>query len=142
MLKIAVYPGSFNPWHDGHRDVLTNALTVFDKVIIAVGHNPDKPDVSQEAFDLLTTRFGGNGRIEVRLLTGFLADFTKEVQAVAVVRGLRNPTDFTYEQNQQYWNEDLGMRCPVVYFISKRNMTHMSSTMIRQVKAVRNKTNA
>lgn len=136
---MVVYPGSFNPWHDGHQDVLNKALAVFDRVIVAVGTNPDKPDSALEVLDSLTAKHQGNNRIEVRRFTGLLADFVKQVGAVAVVRGLRNSNDFVFEQTQQYWNEDLGLPCPIVHFISQRELVHMSSTMLRQLEKFKSK---
>jgi len=138
---VAVYPGSFNPWHEGHKDILVKALAIFDKVIIAVGTNPDKPDTSSAAYDALTVRFAGNQRIEVSLFTGLLADYARRVSATAIVRGLRNSNDFEFEQTQQYWNEDLGLPCPILHFISKRELVHVSSTMLRQLEKFKGKAN-
>jgi pantetheine-phosphate adenylyltransferase len=138
-IKVAVYPGSFNPWHSGHSDVLAKALVVFDKVIVAVGTNPEKYDASVDVYNELTTVFSVNPRVEVKRFTGLLADFAREVSATAIVRGLRNSNDFVFEQTQQYWNEDLGIPCPIIHFISKRELVHMSSTMIRQLEKFKGK---
>lgn len=121
-MKIAVFPGSFNPWHDGHLDVYEKASQVFDKVIIARGINPSKPitdssiPVTYEEFD------------------GLLVDFCKKVGATAVIRGLRNTKDFQYELEQQYWNEDLGLDIPTLYIITDRKLCHISSSAIRMLE--------
>ena len=106
-MKKAIYPGSFNPWHEGHQNILDKAKKIFDKVDIAV--------------------YGKD-------FTGLLSDYLKGKNYVAIVRGLRNGYDLQYEQNQQYWYEDLGIKIPVVYFITDRTLGHISSTAIRTVK--------
>lgn len=106
MAKIAVYPGSFKPWHQGHQDVLNKAKRLFDDVVVA--------------------EFGVD-------FHGLLKDFVKENNFCAVVRGIRNPNDFYFEQANQYWNEDLGIDVPTIYFISDRKFLHISSSAIKEV---------
>lgn len=146
-MKIAVYPGSFNPFHQGHLNVVRDALKVFDRVIIARGVNPDKmlPQDTEMEFML-----GGTGNILFKLLkqrdkvhivnfTGLLKDFIEQHDVSAIVKGLRNPTDLEYEKTQQYWNEDLGIKVPTFFVISGRAYTHISSSAIRAVKSMEKK---
>jgi len=72
--------------------------------------------------------------LEMKIIrTKYEVYFCKEVQASAVIRGLRNGADLQYETNMQYWNEDLGLEIPVVYFICDRKLSHISSSMIREL---------
>jgi pantetheine-phosphate adenylyltransferase len=134
-MKIAVYPGSFNPFHDGHVDILRKALKLFDKVIVACGINPAK-DYYCGPLDELNTYFAKEikcGKVEVQKFNGLLVDYVNECEADAIVRGLRNGNDLLYEQSQQYWNEDLGLTIPIVYFVCDRKLSHISSSAIRAI---------
>lgn len=51
MVRVGIYPGSFNPWHDGHQDILNKALRIFDKIIVLQGHNPSKPEAKDKLYD-------------------------------------------------------------------------------------------
>lgn len=141
MKRVAVYPGSFNPWHAGHQDILTKALAVFDKVVVARGINPNKPTHPLAHSDLtgaLHKDLLNSGRVEVKGFGGLLVDFLKKVGAHAVIRGLRNGHDLQYEMNQQYWNEDLGIEVPTIYFICDRTTAHLSSSMLRALNKFNN----
>lgn len=126
-LRLAMYPGSFNPWHEGHDDVLDKALKIFDFVYVVRMHNPAKsPEPGLKP--------GLHARAIFDEYSGLLVDAVKHFGATAVIRGLRNGHDLQYEMNQQYWNEDLGLKVPVVYFICDREVTHVSSSALRQLK--------
>lgn len=133
-MRVAVYPGTFSPWHKGHEEVLEKALAIFDKVIIAQGVNPDKEgNVKSKLPQGLESRFGD--KIKVTVFSGLLADFLKEIEVSGIVRGLRNSADFEQEKVQQYWNEDLGVKIPTFYFISSRDKVHISSTAVKNVNS-------
>lgn len=116
-MIIAIYPGTFDPWHD---DVLNKALKLFDKVRVVKMQNKKKP-VSADCYN------------------GLLVDAVKEFNASAVIRGLRNPNDFQYEQAMQYWNEDLGLEVPTVYIICDRKLIHYSSSALREIELFRSR---
>jgi pantetheine-phosphate adenylyltransferase len=106
-MKKAIYVGSFNPWHKGHQDVLEKAKKIFDIVDVKI--------------------YGKDFK-------GLLSEYLKNKNYCAIIRGLRNGYDLQYEQNQQYWYEDLGISIPIVYFITDRKLSHISSTAIREVQ--------
>jgi pantetheine-phosphate adenylyltransferase len=135
---IAIYPGSFNPWHEGHADILNKAFKIFDTIHIVCAKNPDKSEIGQNPPLLkLYQDFHGElkfGSLIIKTWPGLIIDYVKEVQAEAIIRGLRNGSDLQYEQNLQYWNEDLGLAIPVVYFICDRKLAHVSSSAIRSLR--------
>ncbi len=134
MKKIAIYPGSFNPWHAGHRDVLDKALMIFDKVIVARGINPDKPLPPGTWHNLGDDKSLDQSRVQPVQFSGLLLDLAKKYKATAVIKGLRNGTDLQYEKDQQYWNEDLGIEIPTVYVICDRRWSHISSSALRALQ--------
>lgn len=122
-MKVGLYTGSFNPYHAGHGDIISKALQVFDKVIVARGINPNK---EKSKFPMPNLSHLGN--VEVVEFTGLLVEFIEKKDITAIIRGLRNTTDLEYEKSNQYYNEDLNIGIPTVYFISDRSLCHMSST--------------
>lgn len=133
--SIAVYPGSFAPFHSGHMNILNKAENIFDKVIVAVGVNPDKnladKDVSsrtKELEDILVNR-------EVLFYQGYLTDLVQSLpKKTAIVRGLRNGYDLEYEMNQLRFIEDMAFKSPQVCFIPcDREFSYISSTAIRNM---------
>jgi pantetheine-phosphate adenylyltransferase len=147
--SVAIFPGSFNPWHKGHGEVLEKALRVFDKIIVAVGINPEKN--SMQHISIAATlkeqdlAFGiKSGCIEVVTFTGLLADYVREQNKTkrninAVIRGLRNINDFEFEKTQQTWNASLNIGIPTFYVIASPGLQHVSSSAIRMIENLENK---
>lgn len=144
-MKQAIYPGTFNPWHKGHRDVLNKARRIFDTVCVAYGGNPDKPMLDQNKnFERLKFEIGDLNGVEVVRFDGLLVDFIHSINTPihAIVRGLRNGQDLENERLQQYWNEDLAKESelylpPTVYIVTSRDLVHISSSAIRAVEKIK-----
>ena len=132
-MKV-VYPGSFNPWHDGHSDVLAKACDVFSHIVIAQGVNPVK-QISERTRIPAAILAKFHPKVSTAAFKGLFADFIKGQDFCAVIKGLRNAQDLDYEKAQQYWNEDLGVLIPTFYVIADRKLTHISSSAIRAVEA-------
>lgn len=126
--KIALYPGSFNPFHKGHLNILEKAEQIFDKVIIARGINLDKGLPSYIFPESLSFR-------QTETYDGLLTDFIQKLEyTVTVIRGLRNTTDLQYELTQYRFLQDLNPDIKVVSIFCDSEYEHISSSSIRQLK--------
>lgn len=134
-MKIAIFPGSFDPITIGHVDIIDRALHLFDKVIIAVGQNTQK----KYLFDLevriewLEKVFEKYENVEVKSYTGLTADFAKELNAKFLLRGLRNASDFDYEKTISQLNNIVGDGLETIFLIAHPNKGHISSTIVREI---------
>lgn len=126
--SIAVFAGSFSPFHKGHYNVLQKAEKIFDKVIIAFGKNPDKSiptwPIPKTLANRQQTKYEG-------LLTDHIDSFGYDV---IVVRGLRNSTDFQYEQNQYRYIQELKPDIKIVNIFCDKEFEHISSSGIRTLE--------
>ena len=134
-MKIAVFPGSFDPVTKGHADIIERSLPLFDELIVAIGVNTDK----KYLFDLekrinwlkqVTDKFE-NCRVEH--YEGLTVDFCKKVGANYIVRGLRNPGDFEFEKAIAQMNSDLSDSIETVFLVSKPSLSHIASTIVRDI---------
>ena len=136
-VKIAVYPGTFFPFHRGHLDILQKAERVFDKVILAFGMNPAKPDERKPRFKYLEEMRANMPNHQIEIFEGMATEYVKSKNyPVSVVKGLRNPTDFDAERLQLRFMEDMDPSINIVYIISDRKYEHLSSSAIRMIQAI------
>lgn len=126
--NIAVFAGSFNPFHKGHYNVLQKAESIFDKVIIAFGKNPEKNNQGYRVPQTLKNR-------QIESYDGLLTDFVLSLgHPVVVIRGLRNSTDFQYEQNQYRYIQELMPDIRIVNIFCDKDFEHISSSGIRTLE--------
>lgn len=126
-MKVAVYAGSFNPFHRGHYNILQKAEKIFDKVIIARGINPEKKNEFVWSIPkILKSR-------TIMSYNGLLTDFIKTLpyDNVTIIRGLRNSVDLQYELNQYRYFQDLMPEVQVVSLFCDKEFEHISSSGIR-----------
>jgi pantetheine-phosphate adenylyltransferase len=135
--KIAVCPGSFDPITHGHLDIVRRGLCVFDKVIIAVGHNPMKQDLftTEEKLEIIRKSVEGNPRIEVDSFEGLLVDYFKKVGACAILRGLRVISDFELEMQLALMNRKLCKEAETFFLMTDYNHLFVSSTIVKATAA-------
>lgn len=135
MHTTAVFPGSFNPFTIGHKSIVDRALGIFDRVVVAVGHNIDKPgDDTARHIEAIRRAFSDNSRVEVTSYSGLTAEFVKRIEASAILRGVRNIADFEYERNLADVNKEI-LGVETVLMFSLPEYSYISSSMVRELAA-------
>jgi pantetheine-phosphate adenylyltransferase len=135
MMRIALFPGSFDPITKGHYDIISRALPLFDKIIVAVGKNATKSYM----FDLHTRikwieqTFAGEEKIEVASYSGLTVDYAKEVNANFLLRGVRNPADFEFEKAVAQANRQMLPDLDTVFLLTSARYAYISSSIVRDV---------
>lgn len=135
MNKIAVFPGSFSPFTLGHKSVVDSALSLFDKVIIAIGNNSEKNEYFsiEERLEWINAVYGSNPKIEVERYEGLTVNLCKKVSANFIVRGLRDSHDFKFEKNIAQMNKELNSDIETIFIITPPKFSHISSTILRDI---------
>jgi pantetheine-phosphate adenylyltransferase len=134
MTRIAIYPGSFDPLTNGHVDILRRALTIFDRVIVAVAHNQRKqPLFSLDERIQMVRELTDPARVDVEAISGLLVDYAHAKQAVAIVRGLRTVADFEYEFQMALMNRRLADDVETVFLMTKEDHSFVSSSLVKEV---------
>ncbi|MGE5355001.1 MAG: pantetheine-phosphate adenylyltransferase [Deltaproteobacteria bacterium] len=138
-MKIAVFPGSFDPITIGHVSLIKRSSKLFDKVIIAIGVNTSKNKLFPLDIRIkwINEVFKNNKNIEVQEFNGLTVDFCREVGAKFIIRGLRNASDFDYEKTIAQLNSELNKEIETVLLISKPKYSHISSTIVREIIRVK-----
>ncbi len=134
-MKIAVFPGSFDPITTGHVDIVKRAIPLFDKIIMAIGVNSIKKALFplQQRLDWLEDVFKDDPSVEVDHFEGLTVHFCKKVNAKYLIRGLRNASDFDYEKTIAQLNYIVGKDIETIFFISRPEYSHISSTIVREI---------
>lgn len=134
-MKIAVFPGSFDPITTGHVDLVMRSLDIFDKVIVAVGINSQKKYLFslEQRLEWLEKVFANEDKVVIDSYQGLTAHYCKTVNAPFLLRGLRNSSDFDYEKTISQLNTIIGDGIETVFLISKPEFSHISSTIVREI---------
>lgn len=137
MKRIAICPGSFDPVTNGHIDIIRRAAAMFDEIIVVVADNPDKKRhfTAQQRLEFLKESLCGIPNVSVDVWDGLTADYARQKNAVAIVRGLRAMTDFENEFQLALTNKKLYPDGDTVFLTTKLEYLYMSSSMVRQLAA-------
>jgi pantetheine-phosphate adenylyltransferase len=136
MKKIALFPGSFDPFTKGHHDIVLRSLNLFDEVIIAIGYNSAKKNRYFEIdmmVEKISSLYTSNDRVKVLVYNELTTNFAKNNGAKFLVRGLRNIIDFEYENTISQMNRNLNPELETVFLITSPKYATVSSTIIREV---------
>ena len=135
MGKRAVYPGMFDPMHNGHLDLIERSLRIFDELIVAVVANPSKQPLFEvkERLEMIDEATGGMGRMRITSFDGLLIDLAHREQADCIVRGIRAVSDFEYEFQMALMNRHLEPTLETVFMMPAEQYTYLSSRLIKEV---------
>jgi pantetheine-phosphate adenylyltransferase len=134
--KIALFPGSFDPFTKGHEDIVLRGLQVFDEIVIAIGYNSQKNSryfPIDAMVERIKSTFAGYSNIKVLTYAELTAEFAKKHDAKFLLRGLRNTTDFEYENSISQINRKLYGELESVFLITTPQLAWISSSIIREV---------
>lgn len=136
-MKIAIYPGTFDPITYGHIDVLERAIELFDKVIISVSQNSPKNTLfsDRERLDMIKNVTKKYPTIEAECFNGLMVEYARRKKATAVVRGLRAISDFEYEFQMDLMNRKIAKKYKftTVFLMPHENHTYLNSSIVREL---------
>ncbi len=134
-MKIAIYPGTFDPITNGHLDILERAMKLFDKVIITVARNSTKNPMftEEERLEMIRKSVRQYKHVEVDSFSGLVVDYARQKKAVAIVRGLRAISDFEYEMQMALMNRKLNDQFETVFLMPNEKYTYLNSSIVREI---------
>jgi pantetheine-phosphate adenylyltransferase len=134
MQKIAIYPGSFDPVTNGHIDIAERGLKIFDKIIVAILHNPIKNFLFsvEERKEMLKSSFDAYPDIEVEAFDGLLVEYASKKGSIAILRGMRAVSDFEYEFQLALMNRSLNREIQTVFLMTGLRWIFTSSSIIKE----------
>lgn len=134
-MKIALFPGSFDPITIAHVDILKRALPLFDKIVVGIGLNSSKQNFlsAEKREEIVKTVFADSANVEVQLYEGLTVDFCKKINANYMVRGIRSVGDFEYERAIAQINQTMMPEMETIFILSKPEYSAISSTIVRDI---------
>lgn len=135
-MKIAVFPGSFDPITLGHLDIIERGAPLFDKLIIAIGQNSQKSYMFplEKRMEFIQKSISGFSNVEVDYFEGLTVDYCLENQAQFILRGLRNPADFEFEKAIAHTNRTLSKnKLETVFLLTSSGKSFISSSIVREI---------
>lgn len=136
--NVAVYPGSFDPFHVGHVAIVERAGQIFGRVVVGILENTSKNSLFtvQERLEIMREYYADNDAVDVCSFSGLLVNFLDEIGASIVLRGMRAVSDFEYEFQMAQMNRRLAPNVETVFLTPKEEYTYLSSRLVREVAAL------
>ncbi len=133
--RIAIFPGSFDPFTIGHQQIVEQSLEIFDEVIIAIGQSASKVPLLETRLRLeaLLETFAGIDKVKAEVFSGLVVDFARQKGAKYLIRGLRNETDLAFELPMAHTNRCLAPDIQTVFLPTSPERAFISSTLVREI---------
>ncbi len=133
--KIAVFPGSFDPFTVGHESIVMRAINLFDKIIIGIGSNTNKAAffTAEQRLEMIQELFAGNPKVEALYYDDLTTDFCKRVGAKYMLRGLRTSSDFEYEKVIAQVNQAMLPEVESLFMLTLPEHTAINSSVVREI---------
>jgi pantetheine-phosphate adenylyltransferase len=133
--KIAIYPGTFDPFTYGHLDIVERAIKIFDEIIVTIALNTKKQPLFtvEERIEFITDATRVIPHVKADCFEGLLVDFARTKNAVAIIRGLRAISDFEYEFQMALMNHRLEQDISTVFLMPNEKYTYLNSTIVKEV---------
>ncbi|PCI94759.1 MAG: pantetheine-phosphate adenylyltransferase [Flavobacteriales bacterium] len=134
-MKIAVFPGSFDPITIGHQDIIERALPLFDKIVVAIGTNTAKKYhfSLEQRTEFIRLTFNNNPKIEVKTYEGLTIDFCKKINSNYILRGIRNSSDYLYENSIAQMNKAMAEDIETIFMPTTPELSAINSTIVRDI---------
>jgi len=134
-MKVAIYPGSFDPFTNGHNNIIERGVKVFDQIVVAVAHNTSKKTVFtvEERVEILNEVFKDRDDVKVDYFEGLLVEYIKRMGTNIVLRGMRTVSDFEFEMQMALANKTLSSDLETVFMVTDSEFAHISSSVIKEV---------
>lgn len=136
-IRIAIYPGTFDPITNGHLDLVRRGIRIFDEVIIAVAPNPKKQPLFtlDERLRLIRESIKDIENVKVEAFNGLLVDYVESKKAIAIIRGLRAVSDFEYELQIALMNRRLNSMIETVFMMPSEEFSFLTSSLVKEVSS-------
>ena len=134
-MKRIIYPGTFDPIHNGHLDIARKAAELFDELILVVAVNQEKSPLfnDKERVELIKESLYGVKNVKVDTFNGLVVDFVRSTESVAIIRGLRHVSDFEFEFQMAMMNFNLNSNIKSLFMMPDEKYIHLNSTVIKDV---------
>jgi pantetheine-phosphate adenylyltransferase len=134
-MRIALFPGSFDPITVAHVDIVQRALPLFDKIVVGIGLNSAKQNFlsAQQREEIVKATFANENKIDVQLYNGLTIDFAQKINATYMVRGIRSTADFEYERAIAQINKTMKPSIETIILLSEPAYSAISSTIVRDI---------
>ncbi|HSE83724.1 MAG TPA: pantetheine-phosphate adenylyltransferase [Thermodesulfobacteriota bacterium] len=135
MRRVAIYPGSFDPFTNGHINIIERGIKVFDNIIVAVAHNVSKKTTFtlEERVEIIDGLFKGRPDVKVDYFEGLLVDYARKIGVNTVLRGMRTVSDFEYELQMALSNKTLYPELDTIFMVTEGTYSHISSSLIKEI---------